>query len=323
MMSGVNSRAPQPRRSSVTDLAWCDSRRCGVATFWTRIEGRTPRFDYSAAIIKPDDGAELLRIWPHLQPRRVIPAGPEGLAVACADGSLHIMASIDPNAKHVLLGRHPDGEPDELLCTADGGILLSRGPHYLCAWAVDSQRLLWPALADGILCSVMHPRREELFCAHSNGRLERLDAQTGRVLCSDELPTHETAAHLVVFPDGVRAASMTAKHSLCVWRLDASELLWSRSLLTVAPHSLSVSPDGRWLAVATLSGGRWRIACFDAQTGHRQDLSAPVSGPIHGTLFTLAGEIICWDAQGSIRLWRPASPSAPIQWTPGNLLSSF
>src|SRR5687768_14170439 len=76
LVAGVELFPPPATRVSVTDMAWCDTQRVGVATFWTGLAGRTVRYESSATLIEPDSPIEEPdNIWPGLKPRRLALAG--------------------------------------------------------------------------------------------------------------------------------------------------------------------------------------------------------------------------------------------------------
>jgi WD40 repeat protein len=293
-----------------------------VATFWSRIPLREAGFRYSAASIAPAAEAALLEEWAALAPRRVLLAGPqEKLVVACQDGSLYLMERTSPNPRRTLIGRHPDGEPETMLCTPDASVLISMGSQFLCAWDVPNACLLWPAAARLVLCIAVHPRHAELLCGRSDGCLERRDAYSGRLLQELAIP-EGPATSLAVFPDGEHVVSIGPRNQLTHWQLSTGRRLWTASLRSATHRSLSVSQDGRWLAIGALAeGSGWKIICFDTATGQRRELGPPHTRPIHGTLFAPGGRLFSWGADGRVRLCDIDTFSEVAQWSPGTVMT--
>jgi hypothetical protein len=318
LVGGANLLRPTARRTSFVDFVWSDQQRLGVAMYWSAATDPKVGVSYSAALIAPDNPEPVLAgVWRDLAPRCALLAGPhEKLIVACEDGRLCAFETIAPDASRLVIGRHPEGEPEALACTADGTILFSKGTNYLCAWDVIEQCLLWPANAKGILSITVHPQRLVLLCGRSDGSVEERDAQSGaglRKFAAQEGPI----TSLVICPDGREAVSMRAVNELALWQLDTGQRLWSAPLLAATPKSLSVSRDGRWVTVATLSGGSYQILRFDAASGAAEPLPVSHARTILGTLFTRNGQLFTWGDDGMLRLCNVDPVYEVAQWSPG------
>lgn len=316
LLLGGNGLDGASDRISVTDFAWDDQRQVGVATICT-----SPRslagFEFSAVLIAPGEpSVHSRRVWRDVKPRHVLALGPAGtLAVACEDGSLILRSPTDANARPSLIGRHPDGDPECWCCSGDKTILVSKSGSYLCAWDVPRQELLWVTAAKPIEGLAMHPTQARLLCGRTDGVLQQRDARTGEVLRQSKLD-EGPISQLVICPRGERVATMRGSEGLTVWQLETGERLWSARLMAATARSLSISPDGKWLALGALSAHRdWRLVRFDADSGHK--LTSPEkTGVIHGTRFTAENQIFCWGADGRVRLC-DENLNEVAQWHPG------
>ena len=304
-------------RTSVTDFAWDDRRQVGVATIWTSTPRAVSSLEFSAIRIAPaEPHSHLCRVWRDLKPRNVLSIGPDGqLAVANSDGSLMLRSAADADALESLIGRHPDGDPEYWCCSGDGALLVSKGSNYLCAWDVARKELLWVTAASPIEGIAMHPTKACLLCGRADGVLEQRDARTGEVLHQsrfDEAPI----SYLVISPHGQRVAAIRGSENLTVWQLETGERLWSARLVAATARSLSISPDGKWLALGALSSrGGWRVMRFDVASGCK--LTSPeVTGVIHGTRFTTENHLFYWGADGRLRRC-DEQLNEVAQWTPG------
>ncbi len=184
---------------------------------------------------------------------------------------------------------------------------------------MSARNLLWPAAATEILCIGVHPERAELLCGRPDGKVEVRDARSSAVVRT--LAVHDRPiTALAVLPKGQQVASVIQSEEIVVWQLSTGERIWSAPLVAATPASLSVSHDGRWLAVGALVRGECKVIRFDSADGTSEALGMTHSRPIYGTHFTRSGQLFSWSADGTIRLCNLEPFSEVTQWCPADAL---
>ena len=188
-----------------------------------------------------------------------------------------------------------------LAVSDDGQLIASAGrDRRVKVWNASSGSLLTPLAADQFVTQLTFSRdRQRLAGVATDGKLRVWELPTGRVLCEVTTnPISGLAAASVHFtPDGQSVVTNNKDATLKVWDLTTGAEHRSISLPATAV-AIAVSPDGKFVASATLAGnGQSELRLFRLADSLDPVGTRPVEGNITALDFDRASE---WLAVGTI-----------------------
>jgi WD40 repeat protein len=286
------------------DFAVCHP--CGRSMALVRAVPRDPgdRYEHSLVVHDCDPCVPAVHVpWPG-PAARVLTAVPHSsqVIVGCAGGEMHVIDTQSPRAPPRVFARHEPGCLDALVCSTDARYLLSRGWESLCAWELDSGRLMWRRTDTPVTCAAFHPDNGRLVAGLDDGSLLEIDAETGE--------TTRTIARLGVAPsqcdvslDGQSLAVIVGAGVAALLDWQTGTQRWSRPH---RPASLTFSPQGDLLASSSYDAvDGWQVVLWDARTGRDLAAMAGHARLIVGAKFSPDGSLYSWSVDGTIRQWDP------------------
>jgi WD40 repeat protein/serine/threonine protein kinase len=238
----------------------------------------------------------------------VLAVGPGGESVVAA---AKVGAKVWDVSGDTQVGRSLPGlTPTRAAFSPDGKRLVTLDGKQLLLWDLTAKQLepreLAPAgdirqIAFGPGGKCVAVRRGASGAAGAGEFVRIWDADSGKEIVADRLPTGAPWDSPVISPDGRRVVLVKFTRNVLVWNLVSGEAALKQLIHPATVTAAAYAPDGRSLATACLDG---TARIWDARSG--EPLTPPMTHGqfLHLLAFSLDGRLLATaGSDGSVRVW--------------------
>lgn len=170
-------------------------------------------------------------------------------------------------------------------------------------WAMENGRRLstlrsHPAWVKAAFVSIV-PDGQRVISSLLDGTLRVSELETGRLVCRLGA-LNEPADYIAISIDSRWAITRSGGPELCVWDLNAGQLLHSLPIPPEENGAAAISPDGRWAAASTGNA----LQLWDLVSGQVIRRLAGHTRPVQCVAFFPGGGLVLTgSADGSLKVW--------------------
>lgn len=255
-------------------------------------------------------GAELLRL--ETGPAAGVAFSPDGIRLATADyaaGTASLWDAVT-GEKMLTLAGHVGGV-NQAIFSPDGTRLATAGEDGTArVWDLASgdQLVVLEGHTDIVSTVAFHPDGTHLITGSWDGTARVWDIEDGEEV--RQFSDFTDPVEAVYSPDGSRLA-LSSGLEVLVWDLAEDRELFALRGNTNTIERVMFSPDGRWLAAASLDGN---ASIWDAATGEERLTLAGHSGGVSSLAFSPDSiGLVSAGGDGTARVW-DLSPAGSREW---------